>query len=255
TTTTAEVTIAVEDNVVQLPPILLGDAPTRLLRSDPNGWVDAWSDDGVAIQHTADASAAAPTYSDVTLNAIGWNSLPGGDIVLGDLGVSGQTSPTSFVAAEIDGTEGLRFQLVDEAVELRFGLNRFTADDDGTGFHESGRVLLLDASDAVVGEFDFTADGSGTQEVTVQSATAFTQAVFVAGAHNGSEFVFGAYSNADGSFGSDAFMSGGSLHGSEYILDFVEFSFAEPASFGLPNSEELIQLLGVSNPSLDFDQF
>ena len=253
-TATVNLTITGVDDV--LPTLFLGGAPIRLSTANLTAWQEAWSDPAVTIQHTSDFANANPAYLNVALHGAAPSTPAGGDIYAGDLGVSGRALATSPVQTEIDGTEALRFQLVDDAVELRFGLSRFKTNDDGTGFNESGRLLLLDAANQVIDNISFVANStSGTQEVVVQASSAFSQAVFMAGANNASEFVFGAYANTGGGFGSAPFTSGGALHGSDYLLDYVEFTFAPAVPDALAaNGENLMQVLGVGAQLMDLNQ-
>jgi len=141
--------------------------------------------------------------------------------------VSGVSLPTSTVRQEIDGSEALRIELNGEATEVTLGLSRFFINDDGTMFVESGRIRLLDADGHVVGESTFHADSTGgTRTVSVSSATSFTAIEISAGADDGTSFVFGGYAEDDGSFGSDPYTDpSGHMHGSDFMLDWVEFRF------------------------------
>ncbi len=83
----------------------IGDAPARVTSSTQ--FATAWSDPLLhGIRHTDDADAAAPTWSAVQFNTLNSAVLSGGDIYNGDLGVSGQVAATSSVRQEIDGTGG-----------------------------------------------------------------------------------------------------------------------------------------------------
>ncbi len=204
--------------------VTLGNAPVRETGTNKE-WTLAWTNSHVGIVHKADYTNASEAYTSVKFTGALPNLLSGNDIYAGDLGVSGQSEATSSVRQEIDGKESLRFNLDQGAHELTLFLNRFFSQDDGSGFVESGRVRLLDASGTVVGEQVFRADNlAGTKQVTVNSTTAFTAVEINAGAYDGSNFKFGAYANPDGSFGAlvttDA---GGVKHGSDFIVDAVEF--------------------------------
>jgi hypothetical protein len=204
----------------------IGDAPARPPRSDAGAWERSWSHAGVTIAHKANLADANESYSNVLFASSGSGILAGGDVSGGDLGVSGQTLATSAVLQELDGSEGLRFVLDDEANQISFQLGRFTRNDDGTGFNEAGRLQLLDASGQLVREIFFAADAlDGSRQVAVAVEEGFTQAVFAAGAHDGNDFVYGAYANQAGDgFGSNAFAAGGAMHGSEYLIDSVAFT-------------------------------
>jgi hypothetical protein len=119
----------------------------------------------------------------------------------------------------------LRFVLDEEANQITFQLSRFLANDDGTGLNEAGRLQLLDADGRLVEELFFYADQTdGTRQVSLSVAEGFTQAILSAGAQSGDDFVYGGYGNADGSgFGASPFTANGSLHGSDYLVDSVQF--------------------------------
>ena len=204
----------------------IGDAPARPPRSDAGAWERSWSHAGVNIEHKANLSDANESYSSVLFASSGSGILAGGDVSGGDLGVSGQTKATSPVLQEIDGTEGVRFHLDQEANQISFQLSRFTRNDDGTGFNEAGRLQLLDAAGELVKEIFFYADAlDGSRQLSVSVEEGFSQAVFSAGAQNGDDFVYGAYGNEAGNgFGSDPYSANGGLHGSEYLIDSVAFA-------------------------------
>jgi hypothetical protein len=115
--------------------------------------------------------------------------------------------------------------LDEEANQITFQLSRFLRDDDGTGLKEAGRLQLLDADDELVEELFFYADGTdGSKQISLAVAEGFTQAILSAGAQRGEDFVYGGYGNADGNgFGASPFAANGSLHGSEYLVDSVQF--------------------------------
>jgi Ca2+-binding RTX toxin-like protein len=203
----------------------IGDAPARPPRSDPGAWERSWTQDGVSIWHKSHIENDGEPFTNVMFGSSGSAALAGGDVSAGDLGVSGQTLATSPVRQEIDGTEGLRFVLDEEANQITFQLSRFLHDDDGTGLNEAGRLQLLDAEDELVEELFFYADGTdGTKQISLAVAEGFTQAILSAGAQRGEGFVYGGYGNADGNgFGASPFAANGSLHGSEYLVDSVQF--------------------------------
>ena len=204
----------------------IGDAPARPPRSDAGAWERSWSHAGVNIEHKANLSDTDESYSSVLFASSGSGILAGGDVSGGDLGVSGQTKATSPVLQEIDGSEGVRFHLDQEANQISFQLSRFTRNDDGTGFNEAGRLQLLDAAGGLVKEIFFYADAlDGSKQLSVSVEEGFSQAVFSAGAQNGEDFVYGAYGNEAGNgFGSDPYFANGGMHGSEYLIDSVGFT-------------------------------
>jgi hypothetical protein len=204
----------------------IGNAPDRLSgRGDQ--WMNAWTDADVSISHKADSTDAAEAWSAVKLSSLSPQGLAGGDVYAGDLGVSGQSAVTSTVRQEIDGKEGLRIDLGQEANALTLHLSRFFAQDDGTPLVESGRVRLLSEDGSLVDETVFHADSlNGFKEVRLVSSSTFTAIELNAGAYDGSEFVFGGYANADGSFGSGIIMDGtGTQHGSDFLVDALALQF------------------------------
>lgn len=89
-------------------------------------------------------------------------------------------------------------------------------------------MRLLDADGRLVDEVVFTADSSaGTRAVTLASAEGFQTVEITAGAYDGASFIFGAYD--DGGTVQAAYTDiGGKLHGSDFLLDELEFHF-QPA--------------------------
>ncbi|MBS0510204.1 MAG: cadherin-like domain-containing protein [Proteobacteria bacterium] len=209
--------------------IRIGDAPTRV--TTVSQFATAWSDPLVSgIVHTADASSASPIWSAVQFGVLNVGTLAGGDIYNGDLGVSGQTALTSAVKQEIDGTEGLRFNLGAEATGVTVDLSRLYASDDGTLYFEAGRLRLLDANGNVVGESTFVADSTtGNKTLSLTSDAGFVAVELSAGLYKGDVFSYGGYASAEGGFASDRFTDGlGKQHGSDFMVDWVEFEFPTP---------------------------
>ena len=94
-------------------------------------------------------------------------------------------------------------------------------------FSESGLLRLLDAAGQLVAERAFVADAAdGAKTVTLAAAAGFTSIELLTGAYDsGGVFVHGGYSTAAGAFGSPMFTdAAGKQHGSEFLLDWVEFS-------------------------------
>ncbi len=204
--------------------VRLGDAP---LRESGLGkeWSVAWTQPGVSIEHKADYTSAFEAWTATRFTGALTQLLAGNDIYAGDLGVSGQSEATSTVRQEIDGKEGLRFNLQEKANGLTLFLSRLFAQDDGGDLFEAGRVRLLDNAGVVVGETVFVAgDASGDKQIHLTVAGGFTAVEINAGVYDGANFVFGGYANADGSFGSAISTDqGGRKHGSDFMLDSVEF--------------------------------
>jgi hypothetical protein len=213
--------IADDDSVSVL---RLGDAPAR--QSGTGGqWATAWTSPQVTAAHKADLMDAAEAWSPVALHGVSPQTLAGGDIYQGDLGVSGRSAATSSVRQEIDGSEALRFDLDHEAKAATVNLSRFYVNDDGGVLVEAGLLRLIDSSGHVVGERAFQADStSGARQIRVTSTEAFVAVELLAGAYDGEQFVFGAYTDAEGAFGSPISTDpDGAYHGSEFMLDWIEF--------------------------------
>jgi|GEM_PF-1111909 len=223
-------TFAVKVNETVAPVIVqIGDAPVRLTSSNPNAWIDAWTENGIGITHKGNYANGAEAWTPVTLNGLAVTTLPGGDLFSGDLGVSGQTALTGSIKQEIDGTEALRFTLDHVATRATVNLARFYVDDDANTFNynEAGRLQALDAQGNVVAEVKFFAgNSSGAQSLTLDHAAGFSAIVLTAGAYNGSTFVHGAYANDAGQFGTAPYLAANALHGSEFLLDSAEFQLA-----------------------------
>ena len=219
--------LAVADN------IRIGDAPERVARISLPQQIEAWTHDAVALSHKADVTSNTEDWSPVSLNVFRGNTLSGGDLRAGDLGVSGQSLATSNIPQEIDGAEALRFELNDPANQVSLEISRLFSTDGGS-FHEAGRVELFAADGAKLGESLFAADGGadGEQTVLVESAMPFTSLVVTAGAHNGQSFVYGGVSNSEAAanFGNAPFDSGSGLIGSDFLIDSAEFARAPQAA-------------------------
>jgi VCBS repeat-containing protein len=220
-------TMAVTVNQVAEPEIVkIGDAPARLTSANPNAWVEAWSHEHITITHKVNVENANESWTPVTLQNGSPLTLAGSDVYLGDLGVSGQTAATSAVRQEIDGTEGLRFDLSHDASRATLDLSRFYLQDDGLTFAEAGRVQAFDQNGNLVAEQSFVASSTtGNQEITLEAAGGFHSLVVTAGVYHGADFVEGGYATAAGAFGSDSVLSDGKLHGSDFLIDAVEFEF------------------------------
>jgi len=224
---TGQFTVTVEPQAIET--VRIGDAPSRI--TSTSQLVAAWTDPLVSgIEHTADASVAAPGWSAAQLSVLNVGVLAGGDIYNGDLGVSGQSAATSAVKQEIDGTEALRFNLEAEASGVRVDLSRFYINDDSAIYYEAGRLRLLDASGNVVGETTFVADSSaGEKTVSIGSAGGFTAVELSAGVYDGDTFIFGGYADGNGDFASGVFADiAGKQHGSDFLVDWIEFDFPAP---------------------------
>ena len=246
TNSTGTVTIDVLPSEVET--ISLGDAPTRLPRSDRDAWSNAWTDASVTITHKADITDSGEVWSNASLSAAGSHVLSGGDIYAGDLGVSGQAIETGQARQEIEGTEALRFELDGVATEATLEISRL--DTEGV-FRESGRVQALDDQGNVVAEVLFNADDlAGDQPVQISASQGFTQLVLTAGTYDGSTFVYGALADDQGDYAAPA--NGALSQGSDYLLDSVEFVFGAVATEPEP-LQAVAQSAGGEGSTTDVD--
>jgi hypothetical protein len=145
------------------------------------------------------------------------------------------------VRQEIDGKEALRIDLPVSATSVTVGLTRLFTNDDGTGLSEAGLLRLLDAAGQVVAQTAFRADGANGLKTVTLGGGGFVAMELLAGAFDGNgAFIHGAYSTAAGGFGGPISAgANGVLRGSDYLLDFAEFTVplvgtaaAEMATFG-----------------------
>ncbi|WP_159690023.1 PKD domain-containing protein [Cognatazoarcus halotolerans] len=214
-----------------MPPevVRIGDAPTRVSSSNPTAIADAWLDGAhvTGILHKADVTDTGEAWSNVDFGRTSPATLAGSDHYSGDLGVSGRTMETSRTVQEIDGTEALRFELDQGANKVTVDLARFYVSDDATVHAEAGRLQAFDANGNLVGEATFVADSSsGAKEISLLTNAEFVAVELSAGAYDGSDFVFGAYAGTT-SGAAPAYTDGsGVMHGSDFLIDWVEFEFA-----------------------------
>jgi hypothetical protein len=171
----------------------------------------------------SDYAAGGEAWTPVKLTGLGATTLAGGDLFGGDLGVSGQSLPTSTARQEIDGAEALRVALGQDAHEAVITLSHLFRHDDGLpDLNEAGRLQAFKAG-VLVGELTFQGDrADGQKQATLAVGGGFDALVFTAGAYDsGQRFVPGAYATDDGAFGGAPFASGGTLHGSDYLVDIL----------------------------------
>lgn len=214
----------------------VGDGPSVVTRTSEAQMAAAWNKTGYVLSQTADFTAATVQWSAVTLATSGGGTLAGGDMLLGDLGVSGQVLNTGGGAQEIDGTEALRVQLPGAADGLRFNLTRLTA--EAGGYLEAGRVLLY-RNGQQVGERAFEASGVGSDKlVTLAADTPFDTVVFEAGDTDAQgRFRPGAVASAldPARFGSDPLATSQTRLGSEFTLDWLEVTLVADAPASTPS--------------------
>jgi ELWxxDGT repeat protein len=210
--------------------ITLGDAPLQISRADPNAWSNAWTSVEVNISHKADAGNALESWSSIRLSGLGSSALEGGDLYAGDLGVSGQSLASSAVRQEIDGTEGLRFNLTHLANEASFTLSRLFAQDDAVvGHNEAGRIQAYKGN-TLIAEQVFQGDSVDGQKLIVLNVNqGFDSLVLTAGAYEGqNQFVSGAYRDDAGQFASAPYTDS-EVHSSDYLVDVLLIGVSSPA--------------------------
>jgi len=246
-TDTATVSLLVDPAPPSYTTVRVGDAPLR--QTVPGQWADAWTDPVLtSTRHKADYTSSSEAWSSVRYDAIKANYLEGGDMRAGDLGVSGRSAATGAVAQEVEGTEALRFDLAQDAFMVRLKLSQFFVNDDDTLLVEAGRMRLLDAQGNVVKEQVFTAQNrQGVAEIKMETSQAFVAIELMAGAYDGTEFVFGGYTERDGDFGGGIYTGpDGQQHGSDFLVNWVEFTVQETVA----------PLIGVAtdaeNPNLGY---
>ncbi len=232
-TATLDVTV---NPIVPAETILIGDAPLRVSRSDPNAWGNAWANNKVDIVHKADYQDANEPWSNAVLNGNNPGVLGGGDIFGGDLGVSGQALASSTIRQEIDGTEALRFDLDQAATKITIDLSRLDG-NSSTGHFDAGRLQLLDDTGTVVDELIFSADAAAHEkQITLDHSGGFSAAVLTAGTYNGGNFIYGGLTDASGQYLSDPQNLGnGAWNASEYLVDAVEIEFGDISLVGIPS--------------------
>ena len=215
---------------VQAPPtqtLRLGDAPVR--QSGTGGqWLDAWTAPGVRVLHKADHANAAEPWTAASITGASPQTLAGGDIYQGDLGVSGQSRATSTVRQDLDGSEALRFELSAPATSVTAMLSRLHVNDDGSAFSEGGLLRLIDGAGHVVSELALRAvapaGSDGLLQVNLSAPGGFVAIELLAGAYQGTQFISGAWVDSNGQFAQGPTLgSDGRLHGSEFMLDGIEF--------------------------------
>ncbi|MBU2991588.1 choice-of-anchor L domain-containing protein [Octadecabacter sp. 1_MG-2023] len=171
--------------------ISLGDAPDRFSRSNPNAWRDAWTDDDITIDQSADVDA--DIWAAINLGTRDPGTFGGSSLHAGDLGVSGRSGPISEDRPqEIDGAEGLRFGLADGLTGTGFSgqFEGFDALISGVG-SDAARVSLY-LEDALVDTFDFSAaDG---RDFSADDTVLYDALVITSGSLNpaGTVFIAGA---------------------------------------------------------------
>ena len=220
--------------------IRIGDAPQFYNFFAPMAWQNAWTDEGIGLSHKANTGDINEAWSELSFS--GWSSstLSGVDIFMGQLGVSGQTSPTGTVYQMLDGTEGIRINLEQPAFNGEITFSDLYANESGN-LDEQARIQLFDENDQIVSEHLVTGSDSGEVTQQFSSASAFSYVVITTGAYNGNgEFVQGSYTDDLG------LAAGGAANtGSELLIDAMQFGYRADESTGL---------LSIATAKFDFSQ-
>lgn len=195
----------------------LGDTPT-LSRREFATANEFWERDGVTYEHKADYEDDSEDWSAVDLSHFGLVALEEGDLLAGDLGVSGSVLGSPRTHQEIDGTEALRILLEEEAVSMEAQVSRLFDNEGGLG-DEAGRVQLFDADGMLVAEGFFVADDDPFQTISLDPADGFVEIVFTAGAlDEDGMFVPGALASDSG----EAVDDPTDAASSDYLVDWVD---------------------------------
>ncbi|MEM9877916.1 MAG: Ig-like domain-containing protein [Pseudomonadota bacterium] len=213
--------VAVQEIVSEPVVVRLGDQPDRINFFTLPAFAAAWTDPDITITHRDDYNNDLDlnTWTDAIPTVFGGQILAGGDLFVGNLGVSGRSAGIEQ-AQLLDGTEALRFELANEAqsVELEF----FSFGQDGDRL-EAARVELFDRDGNKVGEEIISANSDGSAlQVLISANENFSQVVISSGAYDeAGTFVAGAYIDEAGF----AQAATSTLPGSTFALDYVEFTF------------------------------
>ncbi|MDO8895055.1 Ig-like domain-containing protein [Nitrosomonas sp.] len=223
------------NDVIPSEKVRIGDAPMFIPSSEPNAWLNDWTNEAIRISHKSNYLNPAEIWNSAALNGTKPDVLSGGDIFRGDIGVSGQALKTSAIHQEIDGTEALRFDLTKEATSVTIDLYTFNVDQSGRNF-EAGRLQLLDSSGLVVDELTFNANATGiSKTITLDHASGFSSVVLTAGVYNGDAFVFGGFADASGHYLSNPinYDHTNLWAGSDYLVSAIEFEFVNVTLVGV----------------------
>ena len=204
----------------------VGEASPFLSFFDPLGWQNSWTTEGLAIEHKMQTDNTSEAWTPASF--VGFDSwhLPGQDIALGDLGVSGRSSSTSPVFQELDGTEALRISLTDAAFNGSLALTNLYA-NEGAGLHEAARIQLLAEDGSVVDEVMVLGEADGIVEVSFATNQAFSYVVFNAGAYDGTNFIYGSYADDNGEAAAGALNTG-----SDFYIDYLQFGYRRASDQG-----------------------
>lgn len=210
--------------------VQIGYAPDRITRSEPNLWLNAWTNEILETRHKGVYEDLSEVWTNVNYSSLNSSALSGGDVFGGDLGVSGQSKVTSNITQEIDGTEALRFDLAVAASSIVVDLSRLEAGIDKR-FYDAGRLQLLNGEGEIVDEMWFsaidTSDASDDLQIVLTPSENFTSAIFTAGVYDDNgQFIYGGLADLYGNYANNAIkLSDGLGHGSNYMISGIEFGF------------------------------
>ena len=198
----------------------LGDVPAFFNYFDPNAWQNGWTDEGITLAHKSNTADLNEAWS--AMSFVGWDSwrIEGQDVAFGHLGVSGRTSQTGSFFQQLDGTEGIRFNIDTSAMSGEIMFTDLYANESGN-LDEQARVQFFDESGILVDEYLVTGSASGEVSMSFTTQSAFDYFVVTAGAYDGNgQFVYGSYADDNG-----VAASGEVDTGSELLIDAIQVGF------------------------------
>ncbi|MCG7647129.1 hypothetical protein MHM87_16240, partial [Alteromonas sp. Cnat3-28] len=198
----------------------VGDVPGFFNFFDPNAWQNGWTDEGITLAHKSNTADLNEAWS--AMSFVGWDSwrIEGQDVAFGHLGVSGRTSQTGSFFQQLDGTEGIRFDIDTSAMSGEIIFTDLYANESGN-LDEQARVQFFDESGNLVDEYLVTGSASGEVSMNFTTQSAFDYFVVTAGAYDvNGQFVYGSYADDSG-----VAASGEANTGSELLIDAIQVGF------------------------------
>ena len=198
----------------------VGDVPGFFNFFNPNAWQNGWTDEGITLAHKSNTADLNEAWS--AMSFVGWDSwrIEGQDVAFGHLGVSGRTSQTGSFFQQLDGTEGIRFDIDTSAMSGEIIFTDLYANESGN-LDEQARVQFFDESGNLVDEYLVTGSASGEVSMNFTTQSAFDYFVVTAGAYDvNGQFVYGSYADDSG-----VAASGEANTGSELLIDAIQVGF------------------------------
>ena len=198
----------------------VGDVPGFYNFFDPNAWQSGWTDEGITLAHKSNTADLNEAWS--AMSFVGWDSwrIEGQDVAFGHLGVSGRTSQTGSFFQQLDGTEGIRFDIDTSAMSGEIMFTDLYANESGN-LDEQARVQFFDESGNLVDEYLVTGSASGEVSMGFTTQSTFDYFVVTAGAYDvNGQFVYGSYADDGG-----VAASGEANTGSELLIDAIQVGF------------------------------